>query len=162
MNNNLYKKIMGNKETSNYWGQELLRDILINDLLGDDNHSILYWAGKKIARRFPLKDALDVSLFFKQSGLGDLSIISENKHEIKWVLSGEIIKARIESSSDNDFMFEAGILAQIAQQQLGVIAEAEMNPKEDKNGKVIIRVHMDPKSPANDYDRIENFDLYSE
>lgn len=161
MNNNLYKKIMSNKSTSQYWGQELLRDILIKDLLGTDDHSILYWAGKKIARRFPLKDALDVSLFFKQSGLGELSIISENKHEIKWILSGEIVKARLESSADADFMFEAGILAQIAQQQMGVIAEAEMNPKEEKNGKVTIRVHMDPKSPTNDSDDISNFDLYS-
>ncbi len=46
-------------------------------------------------------------------------------------------------------MFEAGFLAQTTEQQMGVLAEAEMNPKEDKNGVVLIRVHMDQKQPSN-------------
>ncbi|AYF92745.1 DUF2507 domain-containing protein [Apilactobacillus bombintestini] len=159
MDNNLYNKIMGNTSTSSYWGQEFLRDVLLTDLLGSDTHSILYWAGKKMARKFPLKDALDTTKFFKQSGLGELSLISENKHEIKWNLSGEIVASRIEANPDADFMFEAGFLSQIAQQQLGVIAEAEMNPKEEKNGNVLIRVHMDPKHAAPMYDDLPEFKL---
>ncbi len=159
-NNNLYNKIIDNDSTRPLWGQELLRDVLLNDLLGNDTHSIMYWAGKKIARKFPLKDALDTVLFFKQSGLGDLYVASENKHEIKWTLSGDIVAKRIEANPDADFMFESGFLAQIAQQQFGVISEAEMNPKEEKNGTVLIRVHMDPKHPAPVIeDSVKEFDL---
>ncbi|CAI2653466.1 YslB family protein [Apilactobacillus apinorum] len=160
MDNNLYNKIMEDNSTRPFWGQELLRDVLLNDLLGNDTHSIMYWAGKKIARKYPLKDALDIVLFFKQAGLGDLTIESENKYEIKWTLSGDIVAKRIEANPDADFMFEAGFLAQIAQQQFKVISEAEMNPKEEKNGTVLIRVHMDPKNPAPVIEEeIKNFDL---
>lgn len=160
MDNNLYNKIMEDNSTRPFWGQELLRDVLLNDLLGNDTHSIMYWAGKKIARKYPLKDALDIVLFFKQTGLGDLTIESENKYEIKWTLSGDIVAKRIEANPDADFMFEAGFLAQIAQQQFKVISEAEMNPKEEKNGTVLIRVHMDPKNPAPVIEEeIKNFDL---
>lgn len=160
MDNNLYNKIMEDNSTRPFWGQELLRDVLLNDLLGNDTHSIMYCAGKKIARKYPLKDALDIVLFFKQAGLGDLTIESENKYEIKWTLSGDIVAKRIEANPDADFMFEAGFLAQIAQQQFKVISEAEMNPKEEKNGTVLIRVHMDPKNPAPVIEEeIKNFDL---
>lgn len=160
MDNNLYNKIMEDNSTRPFWGQELLRDVLLNDLLGNDTHSIMYWAGKKIARKYPLKDALDIVLFFKQAGLGDLTIESENKYEIKWTLSGDIVAKRIEANPDADFMFEAGFLAQIAQQQFKVISEAEMNPKEEMNGTVLIRVHMDPKNPAPVIEEeIKNFDL---
>ncbi|GAA6114040.1 YslB family protein [Apilactobacillus apinorum] len=160
MDNNLYNKIIEDNSTRPFWGQELLRDVLLSDLLGNDTHSIMYWAGKKIARKYPLKDALDIVLFFKQAGLGDLTIESENKYEIKWTLSGDIVAKRIEANPDADFMFEAGFLAQIAQQQFKVISEAEMNPKEEKNGTVLIRVHMDPKNPAPVIEEeIKNFDL---
>jgi hypothetical protein len=157
MDNNLYNKIMGNSSTSPYWGQELIRDILLTDLLGDDTHSILYWAGKNIARKFPLKSALDISTFFEQSGLGNLSMVSSDKYEIKWILNGELVKNRIEANSNADFMFEAGFLAQVTQQLFGVISEAEMNPKEEKNGDIIIRVHMDPKHPAPVTDNLPEF-----
>ncbi|GAA6112452.1 MAG: YslB family protein [Apilactobacillus sp.] len=160
MDNNLYNKIIEDNSTRPFWGQELLRDVLLNDLLGNDTHSIMYWAGKKIARKYPLKDALDIVLFFKQAGLGDLTIESENKYEIKWTLSGDIVAKRIEANPDADFMFEAGFLAQITQQQFKVISEAEMNPKEEKNGTVLIRVHMDPKNPAPVIEEeIKTFDL---
>lgn len=157
MQNNLYDKIMDNNSTRPYWGQELIRDILLTDLLGDDTHSILYWAGKNIARKFPLKSALDISIFFKQAGLGNLNMISSDKYEIKWVLNGEIVQSRISANPDADFMFEAGFLSQVTQQLFGVISEAEMNPKEEKNGNIIIRVHMDPKHPSPVTDNLPEF-----
>ncbi|MCK8607660.1 DUF2507 domain-containing protein [Apilactobacillus ozensis] len=149
MSEKLYKSIIEDTKTKDFWGELFLRDSLIKELLGKDNHNIMYWAGKKMARKFQIKDALDLIIFFNQSGLGNLELKSESTSCVQWNLSGDIVDKRIQNDADADFMFEAGFLAQTTEQQMGVLAEAEMNPKEDKNGVVLIRVHMDQKQPSN-------------
>ncbi|MCL0312332.1 YslB family protein [Apilactobacillus sp. TMW 2.2459] len=159
MSEKLYQSVIKDDDTKDFWGELFLRDELIKDLLGKDNHNIMYWAGKKMARKFKIKDALDLIIFFKQTGLGILELKSESTNCVQWNLSGKVVDKRIKNDSDADFMFEAGFLAQITEQQMGVVAEAEMNPKEDKNGVVLIRVHMDQKQPSNTQSEENDFEI---
>ena len=48
-----------NTEHSNehvYFINQLYRDFLLPTILGNDNASILYWAGKRVARKYDLTD----------------------------------------------------------------------------------------------------------
>ncbi|MEM5592036.1 DUF2507 domain-containing protein [Niallia circulans] len=49
------------------YGYELIREILIPELLGRDTPDLLYWAGKRIARLFPLNAVEEAYAFFKKS-----------------------------------------------------------------------------------------------
>lgn len=110
---------------------ELLRDVLIPELLGGDIHEISYWAGKHVARRFPLL-SLDESIeFFKEAGWGHLHIVHEKKNEFLLELSGSIVERRLLMNPDPSFRLEAGFLAEQAQSMKQVTTEAyeEINKK---------------------------------
>ena len=47
-------------------GATLIRDALIPDILGKDNN-ILYWAGRRLARLFPLAKDEELPIFFEQA-----------------------------------------------------------------------------------------------
>ncbi|MHA8137977.1 YslB family protein, partial [Lactobacillaceae bacterium Scapto_B20] len=137
MNKELYSKFMNNPEIKSDWPAVFLRDELITDLLGDDVHSILYWAGKRMARNYATDNQNDLVVFFIQTGLGNLSIKSENDSLIEWSLAGPIVENRLANNKDADFMFEAGFLAQSMELQRGFTAEAELNKKQLKKGRVV-------------------------
>ena len=50
---NDYTKFFQNNPNPGFWGIELLRDALLKDVLSEDIHDILYWAGKNLAIKFP-------------------------------------------------------------------------------------------------------------
>ena len=57
-------------ETVPVFGYELLRETLLPEILGEETPKILYWAGKHIARKYPLDSISDIIRFFPASGLG--------------------------------------------------------------------------------------------
>ncbi|MHA8110924.1 YslB family protein [Lactobacillaceae bacterium Melli_B4] len=159
MNKELYSKFITNPEIKNDWPAAFLRDEVITDLLGDDVHSILYWAGKRMARKYATSNQNDLIVFFIQTGLGDLSIKNETNSLIELELTGPIVENRLAANDDADFMFEAGFLAQTAELQKGFTAEAEINKKQLKKGHVFISVHLDPKDPADDFNQFNHIDV---
>ena len=144
LNHHLYQVIRSNPKINNFWGQEFLRDVLIPDLLGNDTHSILYWAGKRMANRYPLSSSQDLITFFAQTGLGKLDLISQSKTKINWQLGGQLVKKRLAINPKCDFMFEAGFLAKNAEQNHHLNAEAEINPKKIKRGQILIQIISNP------------------
>ena len=59
-----------NTENTNehvYFINQLYRDFLLPTILGDDDASILYWAGKRIARKYDLSDYDDLVEFFAEA-----------------------------------------------------------------------------------------------
>lgn len=128
------------------FGYELLRDILIPDLLGKDTPEISYWAGKNLARKFPHLSLEECFVFFQNAGWGQLSQLSERKNELKLELSGEIVERRFHMFHEPCFRLETGFIAQQVQTQKQAIAEAseELNKK---HNKVIITVKWDLKDP---------------
>lgn len=51
------------------FGIELIRDYVLTDLLGSDYRQVIYWAGKRLARQFPVVDESELASFLnKQAG----------------------------------------------------------------------------------------------
>ena len=126
------------------FGYELIREVLIPELLGRDTPEILYWAGKKLARKYPLQNLAEIIDFFKRAGWGDLSIKSETKKELELELSGSLITQRIKNHEPHYFQIEAGFLAEQIEIQKQVIAETFEHPKK-RNGMVHFTVKWDKK-----------------
>ena len=131
-------------DTVSIFSKELLRDILLPDLLGKDHSQILYWAGKQLARKFPLNNIEDIIDFFRNAGWGELVEEKRSKYESEFILSGNIISRRFDLNDKCEFQLEAGFLAQQIEFQKKRITEAAPEPKR-KAAKVKILVRWDTK-----------------
>lgn len=124
------------------FGYELIREDLLNELLGEDTPDILYWAGKQIARKYPLFSINEIKEFFTNAGWGTLELIHEKKYEMEFTLSSDLIKNRLLTRTGATFQLEAGFLAEQIQQIRKVYTETYEHPKK-KNGQVIFTVKWD-------------------
>ncbi|MFK9091251.1 YslB family protein [Bacillus salipaludis] len=132
--------------TISIFGYELIREILLPEILGKDTPEILYWAGKRLARKFPLVDFNQVVEFFANASWGQLEIKKETKNEIDIELTSPLIVSRVKSKAEHFFQLEAGFLAQQIELQKEVIAEAFEHPVKKAN-KVQFTVKWDTKDP---------------
>ncbi|SEM36259.1 Protein of unknown function [Mesobacillus persicus] len=130
------------------FGYELIRDVLLTELLGKDAPEILYWAGKKLARRFPLYNMDEVIAFFHEADWGLLVVKEEKRKEVGLELSGEWITHRLEKDVHSTFQLEAGFLAQQLEMQKKVVAEAFEHPRK-RSGKILFTIKWDIKDPIN-------------
>jgi predicted hydrocarbon binding protein len=94
---------------------KLLRNELIPELLGKEQEAILYWAGKALARKFPLQSIEEIIDFFKQASWGELHLIKDKKQEKHFTFTPKL--------SSSSFKLEAGFLAEQIQQQTSFITE---------------------------------------
>lgn len=122
----------------------ILRDVLLPELLGRDNN-ILYWAGKRLARLFPLAKDEDLPVFFAQAGFGTLKRTKAKRNNQYFELSGPEVILRQQLNSNADFLLEAGFLAETIQNQLGFITEAIVDKKTANTVNFLIQV--DTKDP---------------
>jgi len=129
-------------ETVPIFGYELIREVLIPEILGEDASEILYWAGKKLARIYPLENISEVILFFKDAGWGNLVVANESKKELDLELSSPIITKRMQDHTKPNFRLEAGFLAEQIQKQREVITEAFEHSKK-RSSKVYFTVKWD-------------------
>lgn len=119
----------------------LLRDNLLPNLFGEDADTILYWAGKEIARQYPIENKEDFQHFFHQYGLGDLHFIRSKKKKNELKLTGKIVSDRLQNPKAS-FSFEAGILAQ----QLELLQEVPTESSytiQQKKGTVLFTIKSD-------------------
>lgn len=128
------------------FGYELIREILLHDILGEDSPHILYWAGKQLARKFPLTSIAEVISFFEGAGWGNLIINKETKNEMELTLTGEIINRRLELYSDSHYQLEAGFLAEQCVLQKKFYSEAIAEIKK-RSKQIHFTVKWDPKDP---------------
>lgn len=131
------------------FGYELLRNILIPDILGKETPDILYWVGKHLARKFQLLTYEEMVSFFKEAGWGTLSIKKEEKYHIEFELSGPMIERQLDmgAGAEPTFKLEAGFLAEQYQMQKKLITEA-VEEVAKKAKKIRITVQWDAKDPA--------------
>ena len=132
-------------------GATLIRDALIPDILGKDNN-ILYWAGRRLARLFPLAKDEELPIFFEQANWGKLERVKAKKEQQYFELTGQIVETRQKLNSACEFLIEAGFLAETIQNKLGFVTEAIIDKK--THGTVTILVQVDTKDPL-DLDFIE-------
>lgn len=132
------------KETCPFFGQTLLRDILIPNLLGNETNEILYWAGKEIARQYPLSSIEETILFFERAGFGNLELQKRDKQILIYRLTGTLVESRLNVSNDPSFNLEAGFLAEQIQQQENIYTEAVFEIQLKKE-TVLITLKQDTK-----------------
>nr|WP_295972770.1 YslB family protein [uncultured Bacillus sp.] len=130
------------------FGYELIREILLPEILGPESPEILYWAGKQLARKFPLEDFTAVEDFFEKAGWGHLNVLQEKNQELELELSSQLITDRLQSKGVHHFQLEAGFIAQQIENQKELIAESFEHPRK-RGGKVRFTVKWDKKDPAN-------------
>lgn len=124
MNDDIYKQLVASDCQPSPFALSVLRDSLIPDILQEDTASILYWAGKNLARQYPLNSINDIIIFFVNAGFGELSLIKQVNHQLTWNLAGAFIDNRFLASKKPDFNLETGFLAQQIEQILHQDAEA--------------------------------------
>lgn len=124
------------------FGYELIREELLSDLLGNDAPNILYWAGKRLARKYPLFSIDEIREFFFDAGWGRLELLEEKKDELSFTLSSELIQHRLHTITNAAFQLEAGFIAEQIQNQKKVYAESYEHPKK-KDDMVIFTVKWD-------------------
>lgn len=128
------------------FGYDLIREFLLQELLGKDAPELLYWAGKRLARKFPLFTAEEIVEFFQKASWGFLTIRNETKHEILFELESDLINERLKMNPSSFFQLEAGFIAQQMELQKKVVVEAFEHPRKSK-GKVQFTVKWDSKDP---------------
>lgn len=127
--------------TAPAFGYELLKNIVIPDILGTEAQSILYWAGRKLARQYLNETEEELKNFFDHAGWGELHMVEKNKKQMTYELSSDLIKARLKNDSDTVFTLEAGFIAETLQQQSGMLTEIYIEAVKDN--KVIFIVKWD-------------------
>jgi predicted hydrocarbon binding protein len=133
----------------NAFAYELLREQLIPDLMGKELDRILYWAGKNLARKYPLETFDDVIRFFEQASWGTLTVVEQKRRELHLQLTGPLISERYRSKRNTTYQLEAGFLAQQIQQQRNVIAETYEDQKK-RSDKVFFIIQWDAKDILED------------
>lgn len=126
----------------NLFGYELVRTELLTNLLGKDAESILYWAGKELARNHPLTSYEDIVHFFEQASFGLLICTKEKRNYHTYTLSGKMIDLRL-ANKNPVFSLEAGFLAEQMQQITKMYTEAFAEVI--KNKEVVITLKWDKK-----------------
>lgn len=130
------------------FGFELLRESLLPDLLGQDHPEIIYWAGKRLARKYPVETIEELVSFFSIAGWGTLTLIHNKTDEMIFELSGELMSNRFKASSANfSFQLEAGFIAEQIQQMNNKMTETLEQVKR-RAQKVIFTVKWDNKDLA--------------
>lgn len=144
MSEDLISKLHNIETGSSFAGIALLRDILIPELLAKNTGTILYWSGKAIARKIPLKNLEAIQDFFVLSSFGDLSLTKQKHNQYSFELTGAPVLDRIKLSATPDFQLETGFLAQQLEFQLGIVTEG-LSALTKKKDAVTITIQTDPK-----------------
>lgn len=126
-------------EINEHFGYEIIRDYVLSDILGKHESDVLYWAGKSLARKFPLYELDEAADFFNQAKFGDLVTEKTGKDEIIFILHPSKMENRC-------FNLEAGFLAQQKQKISGFLTEAyvEELPKK-KMVRILLKTDLREK-----------------
>jgi hypothetical protein len=109
------KQCNAETELISLFAYKLLRNELIPELLGKEQEAILYWAGKALARKFPLQSTEEIIDFFDQASWGELHLIKDKKQEKHFTFTPKL--------PNSSYKLEAGFLAEQIQQQTSFITE---------------------------------------
>ncbi|WP_028982758.1 YslB family protein [Sporolactobacillus terrae] len=128
------------------FGYELIRNLLIPELLNKETAPILYWSGRKLARRYPLENEQQIIDFFTRAGWGHLQQVSQSKNKTTFECSSALVEARIKDFPNTDsFSLESGFIAEQIQHQTGCVTETYMEVKNGRQKKIVFQVKWDAK-----------------
>lgn len=99
---------------------ELLRDYVLTDLLGDDYAQVIYWSGKRVARKFPTMPDDELSAFFAEAGWGELTLSKEKGSKFLYEL---VPPPATQQKATGYYQLEAGFLAEQIAGRFQCVAE---------------------------------------
>lgn len=123
------------------FGYEIIRDHLLSSILGKHEEDVLYWAGKELARRFPLFSMDEAAAFFQEAGWGDLELEKESTDSMYYILTGDPEQLNLENRC---FKLEAGFLAEQVQKNISFLTEC-YDEKNKKHNYVKFQLKWDIK-----------------
>ncbi|MDA7027142.1 YslB family protein [Bacillus sp. CLL-7-23] len=129
------------------YAYELIREIVLPDMLGQDHTDMMYWAGKHLARKFPLESWNDIPAFFHDAGWGTLTMVYSKKQELEFELEGPLVSNRLKFQKEPCFQLEAGFIAEQIQLMNEHIAESYEQVKK-RAEKVVLTVKWDLQDPS--------------
>lgn len=121
-------------------GHDLLRTIVIPDLLGKETDTVLYFMGRNLARAYPCSTLEEIGTFFGAMGWDQLTLTKEKKHEYEFVLTGDLTSKRLTYKTPYSYKLEAGFLAEQISQLIDNHAECAYtsnNKKKNITFKVV-------------------------
>ncbi|MEY8348736.1 YslB family protein [Bacillus cereus] len=130
----------------NAFAYELLREEVLPDLIGKELDDILYWAGRNLARKYPLETIEEVTHFFEKAGWGHLSIIEHKRREMHFQLTSPLITERQKQNRHSSYQLETGFVAEQIQKQRNVVAESYEEQKK-RSDSITFLVKWDVKDP---------------
>ncbi len=140
-------EIYGEQQVSAF-GIEVLRTVVIPELLGEETSSILYWSGRKLARHYFVEQITDLPLFFERAGWGELELKEEKKDACSLVLTSDLISARLKDDEQASFSLESGFLAEQFEYLTKCVAECYTEVKTGKTKKILFQIKWDPQDPS--------------
>ncbi|SET77817.1 Protein of unknown function [Salinibacillus kushneri] len=111
------------------FGYELIRQLTLNTILGEDANFVHYYLGKNLARQYPLKQIEDLQLFFHDAGFGHLDLIKQKRKKLEFELRGPLIEERFSYQEPVSYRLEAGFIAQ----QLSYILNDDIECMDEEN-----------------------------
>lgn len=112
---------------------------MLPSILGNHEDDILYWAGKEVARKFPIFSVDELPVFFKEAGWGALHFEKSLKDEAFYTMKNDFGT----NDQNRSFRLEAGFIAEQYQKLNGLLTECY---GEMKDGLVQFQVKWDVKT----------------
>ena len=131
--------------TPTRFGYEIIRDHVLPSILGKNEAEILYWAGKEVARKFPIFTTEELPSFFVEAGWGTLTLEKLSKHEAFYKLTNDSFSLKIQ---ERTFHLESGFIAEQYQKVNGVLTEC-FTEQNHKGEFVQFHVKWDSKTKVN-------------
>lgn len=119
-------------------GHDVLRYISLPDIFGSEADLLLYFTGRKLARRLDIKTRDDIYYIFQKLGWGQLEMAKERKRSMRFFLMSDEIVKRIKSPVAVDFRLESGFLAEAIQKVMNRQCECT-----DEVNQRLFRVQFD-------------------
>lgn len=112
-------------------GFDILRYLGLPELFGTESDTLLYFMGRKIARKFHFHELHDVYLVFEKLGWGKLELIKERRKTLIFSLMSDAVVHRLQAPVPVDFRLEAGFLAEAVQSiyEVGTEAREKINER---------------------------------
>lgn len=124
-------------DTRSSFAYTLLRNDLLPELLGKEEETILYWAGKHLARKYPLSTTEEICDFFQKAAWGTLSMIQEKTNKLVFELIPN-------DPAPAHYKIEAGFLAEQYETMTECVTETF---EQVKRKRVLFTVESNTKEP---------------
>ncbi|UTR05229.1 YslB family protein [Alkalihalobacillus sp. LMS6] len=126
------------ESTNDFVGYDLIRNDVLQLVLGKEHDQLLYWVGKSLARKYKLEKVEELHTFFEQVYWGELHLSKQKKNEWHFDLSGDWMT----KDDERSYQLEAGFLAETLETHFAIATAATFV----KKGKTVrFTVHFDHK-----------------